>query len=1057
MARTETSRLRITLEIDQATRKLLEVKTAIGGVEQSFNKAGQAAQRFGATAKQSGQQTAAAAVGFQTYAQGALNVSTSVAMTYTSFTNLASAEHRVSLAMVGLARAEDLLNNKRTRANEMVKAGTAVGEKYKNILNEIRTAEADWTAKSEKLRIEKSKMNDVFILFGMNLANVAVSLGTTIAAMKAARAAAALQRAEQLKLNGELMRTNLTLGMLGPNLHKARIAFIGASFSVKGLGWAFKSLYFAMGPVGIAMVGITTALGLLLPHLEEGSRGFFGMSDSLEKVESKLGETTDATAGLDNSLKKLNGTMVKDMSAGTRVMIDGLNNQIQHADNYIDRLEKIKLYYQILRNAGIVGKDFSIGGSAPVSIGTGVGVGYTSGGGIIPTGTGGTIQTGVGVSTSSGGGSPSVANGVPTSAVPESQPTATMNTSHGRGNHNLIQNIKDETKLKNIFEPTHEELMATRVYTDKKKGIISEHLTAQNEKELYARYDKMEQEYIAQSLPTLTDKRLGDRGHGSPVPPPPSDYESAMMWLEEEKRKYNILPEDRMAALGRTGLKGHKAPEPHEIEGMPNHVKFLLGISDPPFDSVSPLGISMMASGIDLEGLNSHERNLFWSIVDGTATGDETGYDAMLKYAEQQILHGKLTEEKEDTYSSSKFIKDLIDEDVTYDWGLGGPPKISDDEVKKLNRKKYGYSSGSGLKYDPNPDPLYTDPNYWGGYNLSGLSEEDKEKFKMVMFGKLSSHHLQGGSQFDFGTNIGKNLKDSYGHMTMGGIDRQAFLTALSGGTSKPSGYFDDYGIWQSGKSEGTTTQDEIAEALGLKTTKQQIEEADARRRLYGDQGFDTLNFSYLDRDGDRLIDKNFGQEALSQFAKKELTHGRTELSRGTTLVTDDKGNQTLEFNQNAIGDSFNRRNAIAMGRMAWYKEQNKHYTISRGGSGTGIVNHYVKNAVTQEDREAMSSLAESHDQQVREFAQQAYDSGKNLDILWLRKQTENQAKALSASIGARVSAERATASQFGSQLGIPQTEALQILRDKSQGEQTLIDMLSYQMRLGAISNGVVS
>ena len=111
MARTETSRLRITLEIDQATRKLMEVKTAIGGVEQSFNKAGQAAQRFGNTAKQSGQQTAAAAVGFQTYAQGALNVSTSVAMTYTSFTNLASAEHRVSLAMVGLARAEDLLNN----------------------------------------------------------------------------------------------------------------------------------------------------------------------------------------------------------------------------------------------------------------------------------------------------------------------------------------------------------------------------------------------------------------------------------------------------------------------------------------------------------------------------------------------------------------------------------------------------------------------------------------------------------------------------------------------------------------------------------------------------------------------------------------------------------------------------------------------------------------------------------------------------------------------------------------------------------------------------------
>ena len=357
MARTETSRLRITLEIDQATRKLLEVKTAIGGVEQSFNKAGQAAQRFGTTAKQSGQQSAAAAVGFQTYAQGALNVSTSVAMTYTSFTNLASAEHRVSLAMVGLARAQDLLNNKQTRANEMVKAGTAAGEKYTNILNEIRTAEADYAAKTEKLRIEKSKMNDVFILFGMNLANVAVSLGTTATAMLAARAAAKAHRAEMIANNIAIKQTTFSLSVLGPNLHKAKIAFIGAGWSVKGLGWAFKSLYFAMGPVGIAMVGITTALGFLLPHLEQGSRDFFQMSDSLSDVESKLNETTSATTGLDQSIQKLSGTMKKDIPAGALVVAQGLQNMIDHAETYSEKLGLIAQQHQQLKSMGI-GQDF---------------------------------------------------------------------------------------------------------------------------------------------------------------------------------------------------------------------------------------------------------------------------------------------------------------------------------------------------------------------------------------------------------------------------------------------------------------------------------------------------------------------------------------------------------------------------------------------------------------------------------------------------------------------------------------------------------------------------
>ena len=76
--------------------------------------------------------------------------------------------------------------------------------------------------------------------------------------------------------------------------------------------------------------------------------------------------------------------------------------------------------------------------------------------------------------------------------------------------------------------------------------------------------------------------------------------------------------------------------------------------------------------------------------------------------------------------------------------------------------------------------------------------------------------------------------------------------------------------------------------------------------------------------------------------------------------------------------------------------------------------------------------------------------------MIWLRIQTVNQAKVLSASIGDRIVAERATALDFGNQLGISQNEALQILRDKSQGEQTLNDMLAYQQRLDAMSSGVV-
>ena len=279
--------------------------------------------------------------------------------------------------------------------------------------------------------------------------------------------------------------------------------------------------------------------------MEKMSRDAFGMSDSLSEVEATLNSTTDATVGLDESIQKLSGSMRKDIPAGTKVVIDGLNNQIQHADNYIDRLEKIKTYYQVLSNAGIVGKDFSIGGSAPVSIGTGVGVGYTSGGGIIPTGTGGGIQTGVGVSTGTGGGSQSVVNGVPVNAVPESQPTATMNLSKGRGNNVLLQ---EEQKLKLQTYPTGQELQDTIVYDQfSEEGTVIEHLTNKKQKILFDKYRQLEKDKIIEAV--LTSGRIGERGLGANV----SELEgmdklNKMMDEEMEMELYLIseekLPED---------------------------------------------------------------------------------------------------------------------------------------------------------------------------------------------------------------------------------------------------------------------------------------------------------------------------------------------------------------------------------------------------------------------------------------------------------------------------------------------------------------------------------
>jgi peptidoglycan hydrolase CwlO-like protein len=362
MARNEVSRLTITIDIDKATGKITQFNQKIGEAERKVQSAGRAMQQTGTSASRMGDQAAAGAVGFQTMAQGMLNVTTSAAQTYTSFTNLASAEHRVATAHIGIARAQDLLNAKQLRLNELQERGQGNSQKAINLTKELQTATADLTAKEEKLRIEKSKLNDVYILFGVNLLNVAVSLGTTISAMKASRAASAALAVQQGRTAGATAALAFSTKVsLIPSLAGMRAALSMTTISTKGLGMAVKGLFAAMGPVGWAIIGVTTLfatwdmhLGKVFGSLEEVGRGIFGMSDALEEVETELNTTTDAVTGLDSSLKSTADTMKNQIPDGTKVMVAGLQNAIDKADSFQQKLSLIRTQAEILKSSGVL-------------------------------------------------------------------------------------------------------------------------------------------------------------------------------------------------------------------------------------------------------------------------------------------------------------------------------------------------------------------------------------------------------------------------------------------------------------------------------------------------------------------------------------------------------------------------------------------------------------------------------------------------------------------------------------------------------------------------------
>ena len=114
---------RFILDIKDFLTKGRQVSQVLNKISGDSHKASSSVEQLGTTTQKTGQNMAAAAVNFQTATQGMLNLTTAGVQTFTSFSNLDRAANRLAQAQVGLARAEDLLNNKQLRLNELREKG----------------------------------------------------------------------------------------------------------------------------------------------------------------------------------------------------------------------------------------------------------------------------------------------------------------------------------------------------------------------------------------------------------------------------------------------------------------------------------------------------------------------------------------------------------------------------------------------------------------------------------------------------------------------------------------------------------------------------------------------------------------------------------------------------------------------------------------------------------------------------------------------------------------------------------------------------------------------
>ena len=347
-----TFRFRIDSAKAQSTIAQLESQVKkLGG---TMVRTGNDTQRFNDTIKKTGQQTAASAVNFQTATQGALNLSTAIVQTYTSISNLDRANNRAKMSVIAVARAEDLLANKLERQNTLRLAGAAGTQKYLNITREIATAEADLTVKTEKMKIEQDAVNDIYMLFATNIANVTISSLQTIAILDKNQILITKAKTVAIKVQNLALWSNIRA--TGASIKSISLLNIVSKIGIGinlGLAGSIRAVAHATRMAAVAhplLLGATLAISAALIIYETN---LLGIKDAIEALlpkqlsfQEEVENTRNSVGGLDEDLGQLGNTVKvnfsKSLEDATSVAL-AFKMQIKEINNEVKTLDSTSL------------------------------------------------------------------------------------------------------------------------------------------------------------------------------------------------------------------------------------------------------------------------------------------------------------------------------------------------------------------------------------------------------------------------------------------------------------------------------------------------------------------------------------------------------------------------------------------------------------------------------------------------------------------------------------------------------------------------------------------
>lgn len=279
--------LKFEVDIADLESKIARSKNAIAGLEGAANRTTQ-------NLAKTGQQSTTTAVQFQTLSQGAINLTTSFAQTYTSLSNLQRAQTTVAAATVSLERSQDLIQRKMYQLQREREKEVKDYEKIKLLSREVATAKRDEAVKVQKLSDAQDQANDVNILFGINLLNVGFS------AIQTGKSMLDMARAAKDTASG-VSGVTKSVGFLSKAL-----TFLQAHPVFLIVSGAFLLWEFVLSKVVKEMTGVDASLEGLLKQ----ATGLDKMKDSTEILGTEMNNVGQEIQFVSNTMTSAESSMI---------------------------------------------------------------------------------------------------------------------------------------------------------------------------------------------------------------------------------------------------------------------------------------------------------------------------------------------------------------------------------------------------------------------------------------------------------------------------------------------------------------------------------------------------------------------------------------------------------------------------------------------------------------------------------------------------------------------------------------------------------------------------